>query len=299
MGQHRFSPTFVLMLLAGAGAPTSAVAQAERGIWDGVYTEGQAARGATEYGAACASCHAEDLGGNSNAPSLVGVSFMFLWEDRSLGDLFTTIRTQMPTNAPNSLPAQSYLDILAYILDANEFPAGEDELGADLAALGQISITADAPTAVAPTVVAPVAIAQASSSPSPTWVTLGLGGGHFGEVSLAALAGLARQRGPHLFALRSSVVTDFDDHVYDIGLLYGRGTRGQGTGGRRSVGIGLALVSVDGLTGEDGYTIGVPLAVEMSRNGPNIGLGVQGFANLNSVQSFAGAVVTIGLGRLR
>ena len=224
---------------------------------------------------------------------------MFLWESRSLGDLFTTIRTGMPTNAPNSLPAQGYLDILAYILGANEFPAGEDELGADLAALGQISITADAPTAVAPAVVAPAADAQASPSPAPTWFTLGLGVGHFGEVGLGALAGLAQQRGSHLFAFRSSVVTDFDDHVYDIGLLYGRGTREQGTGGRRSVGIGLALVSVDGLTGEDGYTIGVPLAVEIARNGSNIGFGVRGFANLNSVQSFGGTVVTIRLGRLR
>ena len=166
MGGRCFSFTSVLMLSAATGLPAIAAAQSTRSIWDGVYTEGQAARGATQYGASCASCHAEDLRGNSNAPSLVGVSFMFLWENRSLGDLFTTIRTGMPTNAPNSLPAQGYLDILAYILGANEFPAGEDELGADLAALGQISITADAPTPVPPTAVAPAVVAPAVRSGS-------------------------------------------------------------------------------------------------------------------------------------
>ncbi len=68
---------------------------------------------------------------------------MFLWADRSLGELFTAIRTQMPTNAPNSLRTQSYLGILAYILEANGFPVGSSELGADPAALSQVLITAN------------------------------------------------------------------------------------------------------------------------------------------------------------
>ena len=68
---------------------------------------------------------------------------MFLWEDRSQDELFTTIRTQMPTNAPNSLPTQSYLGILAYILEVNGFPSGADELRADPAALEQFLITAN------------------------------------------------------------------------------------------------------------------------------------------------------------
>ena len=70
---------------------------------------------------------------------------MFLWADRTLGELFTSIQTLMPTNAPNSLPPLSYLDILAYIMEANEFPAGENELVADPALLGRILITAPGP----------------------------------------------------------------------------------------------------------------------------------------------------------
>ena len=111
-------------------------------IWDGVYSERQAVRGASEYLEACSSCHSADLRGNSNAPSLVGSSFMFLWADRSLGDLFSSIQTLMPTNAPNSLPTQSYLSILAYIMEANAFPAGEREMVADPEVLGRIRITA-------------------------------------------------------------------------------------------------------------------------------------------------------------
>ena len=110
---------------SGSAAAESGSAAAESGnsvgesgstVWSGVYSERQAERGAAEYRETCSSCHSEDLRGNSNAPSLIGSSFMFLWADRSLGELFTNIQTLMPTNAPNSLPTQSYLDVLAYII---------------------------------------------------------------------------------------------------------------------------------------------------------------------------------------
>ena len=48
----------------------------------------------------------------------------------------------MPTNAPNSLATESYLDILAFIMEANEFPAGDSELVADPEVLGRLLITA-------------------------------------------------------------------------------------------------------------------------------------------------------------
>ena len=124
-------------VLFAADAPAQ-----ERTVWDGVYTTEQAMRGAAGYAEACVSCHAEDLRGDSNTPSIVGVSFTFLWGDMSLGALFTRIRTGMPTDRPNSLPPQTYLDILAYILEANEFPAGDDELGSDPASLDRILIAA-------------------------------------------------------------------------------------------------------------------------------------------------------------
>ena len=109
---------------------------------DGIYTEEQASRGAQEYAARCASCHSADLRGNSNSPSLIGLSFMFIWEGRSLGELFTKMSTEMPTDQPGSLSQQSYSAILAFILKSNDFPAGDKELANNAGTLDSISIDA-------------------------------------------------------------------------------------------------------------------------------------------------------------
>ena len=110
-------------------------------VWDGVYTAEQAQLGAAAYRENCASCHAEDLGGGSNSASLVGVSFQFLWGNKTVHELFEAIRTTMPTDAPGSLPRQTYLNIVTYIMQANEFPAGDEELGVDAESLGNVLIT--------------------------------------------------------------------------------------------------------------------------------------------------------------
>ena len=117
-------------------------------VWDGVYTEPQARRGRTEYMQACASCHAEDLRGKGTAPSLVEESFAFQWGDTSVGDLFVRTRTLMPSDRPNSLSSQSYIDIIAFILESNKFPPGEKELDASPDALRQIRITTARPETV-------------------------------------------------------------------------------------------------------------------------------------------------------
>ncbi|MFP6838562.1 MAG: cytochrome c, partial [Pseudohongiellaceae bacterium] len=75
-------------------------AQSDSSIWSGVFTAQQAARGAADYSTNCASCHSVDLRGNSNTPSLLGMSFMFIWEDRSLGELYTKMRDEMPSDRP-------------------------------------------------------------------------------------------------------------------------------------------------------------------------------------------------------
>lgn len=112
-------------------------------LGDGLYTEPQASRGAEEYAARCASCHSADLRGNSNSPSLIGLSFMFIWEGRSLGELFTKMSTEMPTDQPGSLSQQSYAAILAFILQSNEFPAGDNELSSSSDALASVVIASE------------------------------------------------------------------------------------------------------------------------------------------------------------
>ncbi len=110
---------------------------------DGLFSSEQAARGAEAYRATCSSCHALDLRGNSNSPGLRGIGFLFVWEGRSLGELYDAIRTTMPQESPGSLTIGQYLDILAYILEQNDYPAG----GADLAnASGELdSVVISAP----------------------------------------------------------------------------------------------------------------------------------------------------------
>jgi len=110
-----------------------------------MYTKQQTERGRTEYMQACASCHADDLRGKGTAPSLVGEDFAFLWDGMSVGDLFLRTRTLMPSDRPNSLPAQTYSDIVAFILQSNTFPAGEKEMGTDLDVLRQVLITTKRP----------------------------------------------------------------------------------------------------------------------------------------------------------
>lgn len=114
----------ILLLIVGS----LAAAQDGNPLLQGLYSEAQAARGALAYGENCASCHANDLRGNSNSPALTGLSFLFLWEGRDLAELFTRLSTDMPTDRPGSLPTDTYLDLLAFLLQHNGYPASTASL---------------------------------------------------------------------------------------------------------------------------------------------------------------------------
>lgn len=103
-------------------------AAASRSVWDGVYTEDQAARGKTAYSAGCAKCHGEKLTGTETAPPLVGSAFLDDWKGRTAGDLLAIVAKTMPSDDPGTLSAAQYADITAYLLSANGFPAGDKEL---------------------------------------------------------------------------------------------------------------------------------------------------------------------------
>ena len=102
-----------------------------RSVWEGVYTEEQAERGRLVYARECASCHLTDLSGGGFAPPLVGSAVTEQWKTRSLGNVYAIIRTTMPLGAPVSLSTDDYIDVVAYLLDANEYPAGDHELTVD------------------------------------------------------------------------------------------------------------------------------------------------------------------------
>lgn len=96
-------------------------------VWDGVYTTTQAERGAVRYRQVCAMCHGQDLEGNGEAPPLTG-RFIPDWEGMPLADLFEKIQTTMPLFAPATLKDADTTNILAFILQANDFPAGSSTL---------------------------------------------------------------------------------------------------------------------------------------------------------------------------
>jgi mono/diheme cytochrome c family protein len=114
-------------------------------VWDGVYSDAQAARGETVYRQACVNCHGPELEGADMTPGLTGGVFTSNWNDLTLGDLFERIRATMPLDKPGSLSRQQNADLLAFLLKANQWPVGTTELSRELGALKQIRIQSSRP----------------------------------------------------------------------------------------------------------------------------------------------------------
>ena len=58
-------------------------------------------------------------------PELWGDAFLAQWENKDVGAFFTRIQTTMPEDAPGSISEAEVLDIIAYVLQTNGFPAGD------------------------------------------------------------------------------------------------------------------------------------------------------------------------------
>lgn len=101
-------------------------------IWDGVYSGEQAQRGEQAAWAHCFSCHLPLDWGNP--------AFMQSASTWRLGDLFNTISRTMPYDTPGSLSAEQYADIVAYMLQLQEAPAGANELSSSLRELDMIVV---------------------------------------------------------------------------------------------------------------------------------------------------------------
>jgi mono/diheme cytochrome c family protein len=122
-------PRFALVgcaLLTAAGASGAAQTSGSRSsaaktVWDGVYTAAQAARGKATYEGRCLACHRD--GPRKDA------AFMRDWNGSDVESLFDRIKMSMPAGAPASLSDNEYVDLVAFLLEANAFPAGTDELG--------------------------------------------------------------------------------------------------------------------------------------------------------------------------
>jgi mono/diheme cytochrome c family protein len=114
---------------------TAQTSTPRRIVWDGVYTEAQAARGMMAFGQSCSGCHA--LAPEGKAP-LVGEPFWKSFAQKTVGDLLEFVSTNMPNGTPGSLSGSTYADLVALILKSNGFPAGTTELARDTIAGVQI-----------------------------------------------------------------------------------------------------------------------------------------------------------------
>lgn len=136
-----FLAAAAIAIVALSSAYVSVSAQAtQRTVWDGVYTVQQANHGRAIYQQRCASCHGDGLEGADVAPALAGARFRANWTGQTIADLTTRTRTTMPLDNPGSLGVADVTDITAYMLMANNFPAGATPLPREGAAQRQIRV---------------------------------------------------------------------------------------------------------------------------------------------------------------
>jgi mono/diheme cytochrome c family protein len=122
----------------------------KKGVLDGVYTAAQAERGKSNFlSGRCGGCHQLDLSGD-RGPTLKGDGFLSHWENGSVNALFKKISETMPPNGPNETTDEAKVDIVAFLLQSNGFPAGKAELRLDADALEAIEIARKGTTAAAP-----------------------------------------------------------------------------------------------------------------------------------------------------
>lgn len=114
-------------VIAGAALVAAACTTAQAEV--GFYNQEQVDRGAATYEDRCSVCHGSDI-----ADSFAG------WPGSAADLANTIIDFGMPQDDPGGLPAQDYVDIVAYILTLNGLPVGDEEVLADSDVLKDIKI---------------------------------------------------------------------------------------------------------------------------------------------------------------
>ena len=124
MNARRGTVPVVACLLAGMAA--GAAAQ------EAAFTAEQSAAGQASYRVNCAGCHQPDLRGENEAKPLTGADFIAAWGERSTDQLVDYMRLTMPPApaTPGSLGAEAYVNIAAFVLEANGALPGDTPLTA-------------------------------------------------------------------------------------------------------------------------------------------------------------------------
>ncbi len=91
----------------------------------------QAQQGENAFLASCTACHSSN--------EFNDTAFQTRWRNRTARDLFDLMSATMPEDAPNSLPQERYVEIVAYLLTLNGFPTGTGSAW-DVDALGDVDL---------------------------------------------------------------------------------------------------------------------------------------------------------------
>ena len=146
---HATAGTILAILLisvvVSVAMSNQAGAQESLTVWDGVYTEEQAVRGEQVYQDECTFCHLDDLQGDSFATPLIDDAFTVRWNGSNLGDLMIVIQVTMPADRPATLSNEAVADVIAFLLQMNDYPVGNDELQSDPDGLKSVIFTELAP----------------------------------------------------------------------------------------------------------------------------------------------------------
>jgi len=199
------------MSVAGLAANQGSVPKSISGSTgsEGWYTSAQAARGAKLFAQHCAVCHGAKLQGGAG-PTLVGKQFFLRYGGKPLSQLWFNVHTQMPLNAPSSLPNPDSLAIIAFILKANGFPEGASPIVGHYDTSRIIPSSAPGAVAKAPSTVAkaPMVVQQpstdlpsqaelnAADSDADNWLTYGKGyrGARYSSLTDISTANVAQLR---------------------------------------------------------------------------------------------------------
>jgi polar amino acid transport system substrate-binding protein len=112
-------------------ADTLAAPKSKHGKVPALYTADQATKGAFAYYQNCAVCHGPLLDGQSggySGPALKGAEFADPSYNFHVSDIFNFVAKLMPSATPGSLMHEQYVQIMAFILQQNGYPAGSHEL---------------------------------------------------------------------------------------------------------------------------------------------------------------------------
>jgi mono/diheme cytochrome c family protein len=124
----------------GAATATAAPSAPDAGAaLPALYTAAQAQAGAAKFIGNCQICHGNKLQGRVG-PALKGPNFASEKSAFSVGDVFTIVSQNMPASQPGTLPHDDYVDIMAFLLQQNGYPAGPTALTFDNATASKVPL---------------------------------------------------------------------------------------------------------------------------------------------------------------